>query len=245
MARLAFRVVQTDELPPTWAGKLKALEQRIVSTEGDGLRARWEFGQMLLPNREGKKFPKGFLDSVAKETGASRIELQKRVRFAERFSTEDEMCNGVTQWPTWHQMVRDGLARKQGESEPKQSGISAEVGREIEAAIRNLEIAHRHVERLDKLVTDHASVDGLLTSSRTAAARRALLLDYPLQEWLDRLRELITDNSDLYWQIEDALKPTCDHHSHRRAGVVIEREVIDGIDCAVAKCAECRSGKTA
>lgn len=90
--------------------RLVRIEQRIATTETDGLRARWDFGRELLAARDGKgRLPNGYLAFVVEETGASRRELAYRMRFAERFPTEDELCNGVAQFGSWHAIVRDAL----------------------------------------------------------------------------------------------------------------------------------------
>lgn len=120
---LALRVVHTDELPPTFVGRLKRIEQRIQSTEGDGLRARWEFGRLVLEGRQGKKLPKGELDAIVKATAISRLEVQRRLRFASRYESDEALCHAMTQWPTWFQMVRDGLTQKR-KAKARQKSVS-------------------------------------------------------------------------------------------------------------------------
>lgn len=91
--------------------ELVVIEKRVTTDEQDALRARWEFGRMLLDRRHGKLLPRGMLDTVAEEVGVSRRELKYRVQFAGRFTTEKELGNAVAQFPSWHQMVRDGLVK--------------------------------------------------------------------------------------------------------------------------------------
>lgn len=116
----------SDTVPPSLAEELKKYETRILAGEGDALRARWECGQRLLPIRVGKQFPTGFLANVAKETGTSEWELRKRVKFADRYPTEDEVGDAVTNFVTWHRIVREGLAvkreKKAAPSHPKVIG---------------------------------------------------------------------------------------------------------------------------
>lgn len=92
--------------------RLVQLDQRVDEAESDGLRARWEFGRALLIERVGKKLPAGRLDEVAEKLGKSREEVQKRVRFAERFPDEAALRNAITQWPSWYQIVNEGLSVK-------------------------------------------------------------------------------------------------------------------------------------
>jgi hypothetical protein len=54
--------------------RLKHLEERIGTSESDGLRARWEFGRDLLSRREGKQLPKGLLSAVFRPGRRSDIE---------------------------------------------------------------------------------------------------------------------------------------------------------------------------
>ncbi len=109
--------------------RLAKLEERIVSSETDGLRARWEFGHELLSARDGKgRLPNGYLVAVVERTGASRAELTYRMQFAKRCQTEDELFNTVEQFGSWHVIVRDVLPEHTavepvGEMPPLPEGI--------------------------------------------------------------------------------------------------------------------------
>lgn len=90
--------------------RLVKLEERISESEAGGLRARWEFGRELLAARDGKgRLPNGYLAAVGEKTGAGRRELQYRIAFAERFPTDDELCNAVAQFRSWHAIVNEAL----------------------------------------------------------------------------------------------------------------------------------------
>lgn len=52
------------------------------------------------------------LAGVVEATGVSRAELTKRAQFAERFPTEPELRNGITQFRSWFAIVRDALPRR-------------------------------------------------------------------------------------------------------------------------------------
>lgn len=90
--------------------RLVHLDEAVDAAEGEGLRARWEFGHDLRKRRAGKQLPKGLLDDVAQATGKSRQELGARMKFAERFSTEAELSNAVRNFGSWHAIVNDALA---------------------------------------------------------------------------------------------------------------------------------------
>lgn len=89
--------------------KVDDADQRADAANGEGVRARWEFGRVLLAERVGKQLPKGRLDEVAAMTGKSRAELKHRVLFAERFPTEGEVDNAVIHFKTWHAIVNTAI----------------------------------------------------------------------------------------------------------------------------------------
>jgi N6-adenosine-specific RNA methylase IME4 len=91
--------------------RLVALDRDVDAAEGEGLRARWEFGRELLGRRVGSKLPKGLLDQIAAETGKGREELKKRMQFASRFPDKAALGNAVTQYSSWHVIVNDALPR--------------------------------------------------------------------------------------------------------------------------------------
>jgi N6-adenosine-specific RNA methylase IME4 len=92
--------------------RLAHIDERIDAREGEALRDRWEFGRLMLAARDGKgKLPNGWLTTVVERTGKSRVELQFRARFAERYPTEDELCNAITQFGSWFALTQRGLKR--------------------------------------------------------------------------------------------------------------------------------------
>lgn len=89
--------------------RLANLEQRISGAEGDGLRARWEFGHELLVARVGKKLPPGYLTKVCDQTSVNRVEVKRRMQFAERFPDPEALAHAVSQWGSWHAIVHEAL----------------------------------------------------------------------------------------------------------------------------------------
>jgi len=91
--------------------RLVHIEERITGAEGEGLRARWEFGHEMLAARDGKgRLPNGYLADIVERTGVSRAEVGHRQRFAERFASEAELANAVSKFGSWHQVVKVALA---------------------------------------------------------------------------------------------------------------------------------------
>lgn len=91
-------------------GLLVDLDARIDGAENDGIRARWEFGKQLLTERKGKQLPPGRLDAVARLIEKSREEVTRRMTFALRFPSEEEVSHAVTNFGSWHRIVNEALA---------------------------------------------------------------------------------------------------------------------------------------
>jgi len=97
----------------------RELDAEVDAVEGDGIRARWEFGRALLMERVGKQLPNGRLDEVAEAIAKSRQEIAYRMKFAERFPTEEQVSNAVGNFKSWHQIVKEALGREWTDEEIK------------------------------------------------------------------------------------------------------------------------------
>lgn len=103
--------------------RLTHLEQRVLEGEHVGLRARWEFGAALLAARDGKgKLPPGYLAEITDEVGTPTREIQRRMRFAERYPDDDRLRHAMTQYGSWFAVVNDGLSDV-NDSEPPAAGV--------------------------------------------------------------------------------------------------------------------------
>lgn len=116
MNALAFAIVPADDpragMGGPWREELHKIEERIASSEGDGLRARWESGKELALGRHGKQLPAGMLDKLAAELGASRQELQARMKFADKFQTNKEVSDAIRHFPSWFRVTHEALRTK-------------------------------------------------------------------------------------------------------------------------------------
>jgi hypothetical protein len=99
--------------------RLIALDKEIDQATDQGIRARWEFGRILLHERVGKKLPNGRLAALAETTGKSESELKHRMNFAQRFPDEAALANAISQWGSWYAIVNRGLAKKTESGEAK------------------------------------------------------------------------------------------------------------------------------
>lgn len=94
--------------------RIDTAEERAVDSIRDSLRDRWEFGKLMLSDRveggrgrgRGPKLPVGYLDGLVEKVGKSRQELQRRMLFAERYSTEDELSQVMRQFTTWTDVIK-------------------------------------------------------------------------------------------------------------------------------------------
>jgi hypothetical protein len=90
--------------------RLTAIEKKIVDSDNDGLRARWESGKELLTVRGIRKYlPRGYAEQAMQALSVSRSELTKRLKFAELYPTDSECDNAVTTFGSWHEVVKSGL----------------------------------------------------------------------------------------------------------------------------------------
>jgi 16S rRNA G966 N2-methylase RsmD len=84
--------------------ELRELDRRVDEAEGEGLRARWEFGHALIRDKVN-------VDAYARNEGKPEkaTEYHNRRRFAKKFKTEDEFLYALKEWPSWWQMLNKGL----------------------------------------------------------------------------------------------------------------------------------------
>src|SRR5262245_61378107 len=62
---------------------LERIEKSIRSSDGEAIRARWEFGRLVLLQRQGKQLPKGLTAEICNAAGISQRELSRRTQVAE------------------------------------------------------------------------------------------------------------------------------------------------------------------
>jgi hypothetical protein len=85
------------------------LEAQIAASDDEGIRARWESGRWLLAQRKGKQLPNGLLDQLVAATSGHEREFQRRMQFAERYSSEDEVRHACRTYGSWHRIVSEAL----------------------------------------------------------------------------------------------------------------------------------------
>lgn len=87
--------------------KLVPLDRKIDKNESTALRARWEFGQLMLAARGGNgRLPNGYLAELVERTGKSRSELKYRAQFAECHPSEAELANALASFSSWRELTQ-------------------------------------------------------------------------------------------------------------------------------------------
>lgn len=99
------------------------LETYIGDSETVAIRARWDFGQRLLPyeKRQGSRGGSLLGDAVKKlvaELDVEPSELYDRRSFAELYPTEDDFSTCVERWKFWHEIRSKGLKKRAGHKTP-------------------------------------------------------------------------------------------------------------------------------
>jgi hypothetical protein len=101
-----------DALESPFGAKLRACERRIREHDGESLLARWEFGQTLLRERQGKQLPNGLLALIGQQLQLSRWEIQQRIRFAEKYRDKAQVFDAIKHFPSWYVMTHQGLGHR-------------------------------------------------------------------------------------------------------------------------------------
>lgn len=153
----------------TWESEMVRIEATIRRSDDDGLRARWESGRYMLTLRGGRKqLPKGMLDRMAETLEAGRSDLGARMKFAEKYPSEDELSDAVRKFKTWHEVVHRGLKDApvtvdddQGPQETDASTDDEPVASEAERrrARRSLKQLFETAENIDPTALDRGDLD--------------------------------------------------------------------------------------
>lgn len=98
-------------------------EERAADSIQESLRERWLHGRMMLEERKGKQLPKGRMAELVAATGCSQSELSFRMRFAERYPTEDEVCTPIQTFASWIQ-VKKSLPKPPSTPKPEPEPVT-------------------------------------------------------------------------------------------------------------------------
>lgn len=107
-------------LDTPWGVRMRKIEARVTKSDEAGIKARWDSGRELLKKRGDKKqLPKGVLGQTADGLGVERSELVRRMKFAAKFSSEEQLRHTVTKFVSWHQIVKEALPDKKRTAKAK------------------------------------------------------------------------------------------------------------------------------
>jgi hypothetical protein len=115
-----------------WAvtiASLESLEYQIQDSDKEGMLKRWEFGFELLKRRVKYKgrdvVPAELMKLIIEKCKISKRELNYRIQCATRYETKKLMCNAVAHYPSWHQMVNEGLIGKKRPPKPSKKPVQS------------------------------------------------------------------------------------------------------------------------
>jgi hypothetical protein len=98
---------------------LRKIEAKIRTDDRSGIESRWEFGRRLVRYRgDNKQLPKGLGVAICAEFGISYAELAHRMRFAERYSTREQVSKALETCATWSAVIKDALYEKRPKGQP-------------------------------------------------------------------------------------------------------------------------------
>lgn len=111
-----------------WIGMMQQFEDIIRQADNEanaqeqtGLRARWESGRRLFKVRQrcgGLRLPNRMLQQFVAALTVPARELNHRMKFAEKYPTEDELSNAVTKFRTWRAITQKALTDTPREKKP-------------------------------------------------------------------------------------------------------------------------------
>jgi hypothetical protein len=157
-------------------GEYVELDRRVDGAEQDAIWARWEFGRLLLAERDahgGKQLPHGRIEQLCAALKRSPAEIRSRAQFAEEHPTELEVATAVATFRTWTE-IRAHFGKR---------GIQLSESTEWYTPAEYIEAARRALGAID---LDPASCE---LANRTVGASRFYSLedDGLAQPWYGRV----------------------------------------------------------
>jgi hypothetical protein len=95
----------------------------IREDEGRSIKARWEFGRVLLDHRgDNGRLPHGLRAEIKKQYGLEASEITRRMQLAEKFKTEEKLVDACTRWGgSWRRIIREELPKTPRKEKPEPS----------------------------------------------------------------------------------------------------------------------------
>lgn len=90
---------------------VREADKEVNAAEHTGLRARWASGHILLKGRQsaGGRLPKGTVKKLTVALSLHPSELTARMKFAEKFQTEEQLTNVISEFKTWFAIKQTAL----------------------------------------------------------------------------------------------------------------------------------------
>ena len=137
-------------------GQLDPHDKAIREDEGRSIEARWDFGNVLLKQRDDKKqLRRGLVARVVKEYGVSRSEIHRRMQLAEKFKSKSEVSHAWDKYGSWQRITRDVLPKtpRKEKAERLTEKVEPSPEDQTRVTVRRLALwAGGSDDRCDKLV---------------------------------------------------------------------------------------------
>jgi hypothetical protein len=91
---------------------IRQADKTANAHEQTGLRVRWQSGTVLLWRRHnygGRRLPNRMLKELSAALTVHPSELTARTKFAEKFPTEEQLTNVISQFKTWYAIKQKAL----------------------------------------------------------------------------------------------------------------------------------------
>jgi hypothetical protein len=138
------------------------LQQQIADADAradraanEGIRARWEFGMLLLQERHargGKQLPNGRMAEIVRATALSRADISRRMQFAERFPTESQVSQACETYKSWTQIVSKALPTRSAagdlDTDPFAEKSASAVAKEVGDALTRMDNEAAKIRRV-------------------------------------------------------------------------------------------------
>lgn len=142
--------------------QLDPIQKRIAWGETESIKARWEFGQVLIKLRRGKQLPNGLRAEVLKRFGLEGSEVTRRMQLADKFATAEEVEDVCTKHGgSWRKIIAEELIKPR-EDKPEQTPWGQRADWRLKKLVHE---AGESDERHDELVV---LLEAMLKSLRDA-----------------------------------------------------------------------------
>jgi hypothetical protein len=150
--------------------ELSPIQERIRANEKESIKARWEFGRVLLKQRVDKLLPRGLRAAVKEQYGLEASEITRRIQLAEKFKTEDKLVDACTRCgDSWRRIIREELVKRPGGQSKKETAWRDSKKATLNRWLQEISGCDEHAEELGALLKGALHTRGADTAEVAAA----------------------------------------------------------------------------